>query len=198
MARLALRHDRESGAALVDVLLAAIICVLMTTMAVPLGRSAGDTSRVRSAAGFLAGRLRAARQQALSANRSTAVVFDRVATGWSLRVCADGNADGVRRADLAEGRDHCGSLSHRFEELLTGVSLELRADVPTVDGDAGGGTGLRFGRAEMVSCSPLGHCSPGTLYLQSGSNQWAIRVAGVTGRTRLLRFDFGTRQWVTA
>jgi hypothetical protein len=48
----------------------------------------------------------------------------------------------------------------------------------------------------MASCTPLGHCTPGTVYVRSArGEQFAVRVSGVTGRTRLLRFDPGTRTW---
>jgi hypothetical protein len=48
----------------------------------------------------------------------------------------------------------------------------------------------------MASCSPLGSCTAGTVFLRSERGlQWAIRVAGVTGRTRILRYDNGARTW---
>lgn len=186
----------EAGIALVEVLLVAAIALSLATLAAPLTTQAVDASRARHAAGLLGSRIRAARQQAAATNRTVAVVFDDSAGDWSFRICVDGNGDGVRRADIAGGIDGCTAGPYRLAALFPGVTPGLSLDVPPIDDGAGGGEGVRFGRAAMASCSPLGTCSPGTLYLRSaGSRQFAIRVAGATGRIRVLRFDPGSGQW---
>ena len=55
---------------------------------------------------------------------------------------------------------------------------------------------VRFGSSDMVSCSPLGTCTSGSLFLRSAKGvQYAVRMAGVTGRLRILVYDTGTRAW---
>lgn len=187
----------DSGVALVELVLVTVFVMSLAVMAVPLTAHAIDVSRVHAAAGFLAGRLRAARLHAVGRSVAVALVFERNEAGWSFRVCADGNDNGVRRADIAAGRDRCEAGPYRVAELFSGVDLALDPGVPTIDGEAGHSEGVRFGRSEMASCSPAGHCAPGTLYLRSGDGrQFAVRVAGLTGRTRLLRYDTGSSRWV--
>jgi hypothetical protein len=160
-----------------------------------LTKHASDAGRARAAAGYLAGRLRLTRILAVRTAAATALVFD-AGNDWSFRVCRDGNRNGVRRADIDTGDDPCESpdvIGHKF----AGVTIGLDRAVPDLDLVAGRDDGVRFGRGAMASCSPTGHCTPGSLYLQSvGGTHYGLRVSGLTGRTRRLRFDRGANGWV--
>ena len=187
----------DDGVSLIELLLVVALVVTTTVMAVPLTARAIDDSRVRSAAGFLAGRLRAARQQAVAGNRSVALVFDRVGPRWVFRLCSDGNDNGVRRADIAGGHDVCIGTT-QVSDLFPGTGFGLDHGLPAIDDPGGNEDGVRFGASDIASCSPLGTCSPGTLYVRGARGpQYAVRVAGMTGRTRVLSYDTGRRQWVT-
>ena len=49
----------------------------------------------------------------------------------------------------------------------------------------------------LMSFTPLGTASSGTLYLRGrDGSQYAVRVLGATGRTRVLRYEPVTRTWV--
>ena len=48
-----------------------------------------------------------------------------------------------------------------------------------------------------MSFTPLGTASSGTLYLRGrDGSEYAVRVLGATGRTRVLRYEAITRTWV--
>lgn len=191
------RHATE-GATLIEVLLAAAFLMSLAGLAVPLTAQAADSARARSAASFVAGRLRLARTQAVSTRQATALVFEHVQERWRFRRCVDGNGNGVRTAEIAEGKDLCPGPSESVEQLYSGTTLALDALVPDLDGLVGPSSPVRFGRGAMASCTPVGHCTPGTLYVRSGrGEQFAVRVSGVTGRTRILRFDAGARTWTS-
>ena len=52
---------------------------------------------------------------------------------------------------------------------------------------------IRVGRSRMLSFSPTGTSSSGTVYVRGrGAHQLAVRVLGGTGRIRLYDFDFGS------
>jgi prepilin-type N-terminal cleavage/methylation domain-containing protein len=197
MNRRAREWAAEDGVSLIELLLVMALVAVVTAMAVPLTARSVDDARVRSAAGFMAGRLRAARQQAVAASRNVALVFDRAGAEWVFRLCSDGNGNGVRRADIAGGQDQCAPAA-RVSSLFPTVALGLDAALPAIEAEPGTEDGVRFGPSDIASCSPLGTCSPGTLYLKgSHGPQYAVRVAGMTGRTRVLRYDAGRRQWGT-
>ena len=49
----------------------------------------------------------------------------------------------------------------------------------------------------LMSFSPIGTASSRTLYLRGADgSQYAVRVLGATGRTRVLRYVASTRAWV--
>src|SRR5690606_10246004 len=97
----------DSGVALIEVVLVAVLVLSVAALAMPLTAHAADVSRVHAAAGFLSGRLRAARLHAVTRSAAVALVFDRNDAGWAFRVCSDGNGNGLRRADIAADRDRC-------------------------------------------------------------------------------------------
>jgi type II secretory pathway pseudopilin PulG len=188
------RHS-DAGATLAELLIVIVLASTLTAVTVPVTGAALDAERVRQAASFVATRVRAARQQAITGSAGAALVFDRVAGRWVFRVCVDGNGNGVRRAELS-GPDHCVGEVQDVEMLFPGVRVAIDSTLPGPDGDAPTADPVRFGRSDMASCSPLGSCTAGTVFLRSERGlQWAIRVAGVTGRTRLLRYDNGVRAW---
>ncbi len=113
--------------------------------------------------------------------------------GW--RVCEDLDRDGVSRADIAGGTDSCEGpvqpVSYRFSRVRIGFA----PGVPSPDGVVGASP-LRFGVARMAVFSPSGTASSGTVALLGPSDaQFVVRVAGVTGRIRVLQFDSGQRLW---
>jgi hypothetical protein len=183
----------------VDVLLAMALAVLMAALAVPLTARSLDALRARDAAGFICTRIRVARQQAISSSAGVAVVFDQTAAGWTFRLCQDRNRNGVRRAEIDAGRDECPSGPWRLSDQFPGLSVGRDASVPGFDAEPGTSDALALGRADMVSCSTTGGCTTGTVFLQSTSgDQYAVRISGVAGRTRVLRFDRGAGRWVAA
>ena len=55
---------------------------------------------------------------------------------------------------------------------------------------------LRIGRTALVTFSPLGSSSSGTLYVAAHRGpQMAIRLYGASGRVRVLMFDTRSGQW---
>lgn len=189
-------RSTSAGFTGVDVVIALAIAALTAALAVPLAAHALDGARTRHAAGYLASELRAVRARASATRRAAAVVFDASNGRWTHRTCVDGNGNGVRRADIASGFDACSapvSLAARF----SGVDIATTADVPGFDGEPGSTDPVRFGSSEMASCSSTGGCTPGTVFVRSATGaQYAVRVGGVTGRTRVLFFEPGAGRWV--
>ena len=155
-----------------------------------------DARRTEDAAAFLAGQFRLARQRAVLSGQPVAVVFDDVdgEVGW--RVCRDHDRDGVSRSDITAGVDRCDGLARTLSSQFAHVRVGYVPGVPGLDGEPQPSP-LRFGLARMAVFSPSGTSSSGSVVVRgAGSAQSAVRVAGVTGRTRVLRFDAGRQDWV--
>lgn len=131
-----------------------------------------------------------ARSQAVMRSAHVALRFDEEKSGVSFRMFLDGNHNGVRTRDIAAGVDRPMEPPARLFELFPGVAIAIADGVEP--GDA-----VRFGSSNLVSFSPLGTASSGTVYVRGRDGlQLAIRVLGVTGRTRVLRYAPRTRTWV--
>ena len=87
------------------------------------------------------------------------------------------------------------ALAAHWPAVSAGVPMVL----PGIDGGAAvspSADGVRFGSARLVSFSPTGGATAGTLYLAHRTGAVvAVRVTGTTGRIRMWRFDRGAWQW---
>lgn len=179
-----------------EVVLTLAIVMSLCAIGVPALSHVADAKRTRDASSFFAGQFRMARQRAVMTGRYVAVVFDDVGGEVGWRTCLDGDRDGVSRSDIASGTDRCEAAAEAVSLRFPAVRVDYLPGVPGPDGDVAP-TPLRFGPAAMAAFSPSGTSSSGTVALRgAGTAQFAVRVAGVTGRTRVLEFDPGRRVWV--
>jgi len=181
---------------LVEVLIVLGMVSCLLGIGLPPMRHSVDAKRTQDAAAFLAGQFRLARQRAVMSGQHVAVVFDDMdgEVGW--RVCRDLDRDGVSRADITAGTDRCDGPSRRLSNQFAQVRVGYAPGVPGLDGEPNA-TPLRFGVSQMAVFSPAGTSSSGSIVVRGGGlTQGAVRVSGVTGRTRVLRFEAGQRTWV--
>ncbi len=81
---------------------------------------------------------------------------------------ADGDADGVSAADIRRGVDRRLTPDERLGDLFPGVAFALPDDVPDV-GQTRGGAGrdpVRIGRSRILTFTPIGTATSGTLYVR--------------------------------
>lgn len=186
----------SDGSSFVELLVGLAIISILMTLAVPATAYSIDSSRARDAAGFVAARLRLARQHAVFRTAAAGLVFDSVNGRWQLRACQDGNGNGLRRADIAAAVDRCPDGPFDLGQMFKGVTIAVDPSLKGPDGEPGSADPVRFGASDMASFSPEGSGTAGSVYLRSArGQQYAVRVGNVTGRTRVLRYDAGSRTW---
>lgn len=190
------RDGTDFGFNLIEVLIALAIVATVTAIGAPVAASVTDASRARHAAAFVNSRFRLARQDALSHGVSVGVVFDQKGSSWTLRVCRDGNRNGIRRADISSGDDPCIDGPYALGDVVPQVQVAVDPTLKGPSGEAASPDPVRFGISNIASFSPLGSCTAGTLFLRStGGAQFAVRIAGITGRSRVLRYDSPKSGW---
>ena len=179
-------------------LTAAIVATLLS-MSVPMTTSALDEMRTSMAARYLEGRIMNARMLAVKRSASVALRFEAVGPGYAFAEYLDGNGNGVRSAEIAAGIDPQLAPRQSLHDEFPAVVFGLRAGVPDVDGAriTADSDGIRIGSSRILTLGPDGTATSGTLYLHGRRGQYAVRVLGATGRTRVLRFDTGTGRWLT-
>ena len=114
----------------------------------------------------------------------------------SWQVVADGDGDGLSRADLQSGVDRALAPPVRLRRRYPGLQAgRPRATPPLLRGSPGLG-GVAFGRSRLLSCSPTGSTSSGTLYLHNSYGEAvAVRAYGPTGRLTLWWWAGNGSEW---
>jgi Tfp pilus assembly protein FimT len=187
------------GAALIDVIFAASLGLVMTAIAVPV--VGGTLERERTIVGtqYVVGQLQRARLDSLKRARSVAVRLEVVNDRTRLQLFADGNGNGVLQRDIDRGIDQPLTAPEWLDDQARDISLRVNQPITDVAGSTAitpGEDPLRIGNTALLTFSPLGSATSGTLYVAAHRGpQLAIRVFGATGRVRVLMFDAQTRQW---
>ena len=171
---------------------------VLAGMAIPMVHATRQHDAARTAARLLAARLQQARLEAARRNVTVAVRFDPEDLD-RFGLVADGDGDGVLESDVTRGVDYPIGSASRLSDYVRDMGLRVNQDVPEPDAGgtiAAGSDPLRIGRSTVLSFSPIGSATSGTIYLAGRTGpQMAIRILGATGRMRVLRFDAASRQW---
>ena len=190
--------DDTTGHSLVELLLVLTTVSVVLAIAVPVLDRAADTADAAAAARYVAGVVARARFDAARAQRARAVRFAPLPDA-AFTVMADGDGDGVNAADVAAGVDPIVRAADRLADHFPRARFGLTGAMPAIDEGrllTSDDDPIRLGSADQLTLSPLGTATSGTVYIASRAGaQFAVRIAGVTGRTRVLRYEPGARTW---
>lgn len=192
-------YTRQSrGFTVVELLFAIALGVTVAALAIPIGGYALDDMRTRGAARYLAGRVAAVRFGAVNRSRATALRFVAASRDYTFAAFVDGNGNGVRTIDIQSGIDTPLGSARQLGSDFRAVHFGLALDIPDVDGARNSTSdGVRIGTARILTIGPDGTATSGTLYVQGVRAQYAVRVLAATGRTRVLKYEPGSRSWVS-
>ena len=181
--------SRRKGQGLLEIVVAMTILAVVAGMALPRGWGLVREYRLRGAAYYFRGLIREVRTQAAAKSRYTGIVFDEVDGEPELSLHIDGNDNGIRRADVRSGVDPRIRGPWRLSDQFPGVHYGSPSSngVPSFPP-------LRIGRGRILSFSPIGTSTSGTLFLSNEQGfLYAVIVLGTSGRVRLARYRRG--QW---
>lgn len=188
--------SNASGLSLIELLFALMTITTIAAMAVPMVSAALDQLRTAAAARYIAARLIDARIDAVRRSACVAVRFELVGGDYQYAAFRDGNDNGVRTADIRDGVDAQIGAAERVRDQFPGTRFLLQDGIPDIDGNSTSGDGVRIGTSRILTMSPDGTATAGTLYLAGRRAQFAVRVLGPTGRVRVLKFDTGGNRWM--
>ena len=193
------RQPAARGASLLETVVVAGLFIAVAGLSMPLLTTARHQQHVASAARYLTGRIMLARADAARSGATVGLRFVTRNGQVFFRSFRDGDGDGVRTADIGAGVDLPVGEETAIGDLFKGVRFALGAAVPQVgsSGPAGADADpVRFGSSDILSVTPLGTASSGTLYLRSREgHQVAIRVLGGTARVQHHVFDYTAGRW---
>jgi type II secretory pathway pseudopilin PulG len=185
-----------AGFTLLELLLSIGIGVAITTISIPLTNRIVDEIRAAGAARYVAARIMRIRLEAVRQSRAVALRFVKEGDDYVYTAYADGNGNGIRTADIQAGIDQPLGPPERIGDTFPGVRFVLDVGLPDVDGaKSTDPDGVRIGQAGILTMARDGTATSGTLYVRGRGGQYAVRVLGATGRTRVLMFAMGAATW---
>lgn len=187
------------GYTLIDTVVAAGLCTVIGAMALPSIGMAMERERAIIGTQYLAGQLQRARLESLKRARPVAVRLELVGDRTLIQLFVDGDGDGVLQSDVSAGVDPPLTPPEFLDDRSREVTLRINQPATDAGGSGAlspGDDPLRIGATALVSFSPLGGSTAGTLYVAARRGpQMAIRIFGGTGRVRILTFDAQARLW---
>lgn len=177
-----------AGFTLVEMLVVVAILVVGAAVSIPVFRGYTAEAHLVGAGQAFRSQFRKARSMAVRSNTYTAIRFESGPRGDVFAIYADGNGNGVRSAEIRRGIDRLVEGPFPLTGGAPSVRVGFLPAVPAVPPARGmlSGDPIRFGRARMLSFSPLGTATPGTFYLAGDGAQAAVRVTPGTARVRLM------------
>lgn len=170
------------------VMLALLLTVGLAVLpaALDIRARAASAAAAREFANLFAG----LRYRAVGESRHYGVFFEETAEGWSWAVYRDESGNGIRSRDIRAGREELVGGPWLVGSRWPGVDLatppgDRPKGPPPSRSDLSDGDPVRFGSSDLVSFTPLGTASSGTLYLGTEERHWAVVLYGPTVRIRL-------------
>jgi hypothetical protein len=192
------RQGGQAGWSLVELVMVIGVSLVVGALASAAFAPLGDAARAVGAARALAAMIQRERFEAVRTGRVCGFHFDDGAAIGFARV-ADGNGNGLRSAEVADGTDPPRGPRMRLSDTFAGVRFAIVDTLPAIDDGpdlAEGSDPVRLG-SSILALSPTGSATSGTLYLAGADGrQLAVRILGATGRVRIFEFDRAGARWV--
>ncbi len=193
---------RWRGASLPELLVAVVLIGLGLAAAVPSLADLATNGRAAAGARHLAGTFHGLRWRSVARGTTHGLRFVRDTRGWSWWEVRDGNGNGLRTAEIERGVDPVVAGPHRLESSHEHVSIGFppAERIPVIPPGPGWIDDLddpvRFGRSDLVSFSPLGTASSGTIYVTDRRRRlYAVVLYGRSARVRVWRYDTRSGRW---
>jgi type II secretory pathway pseudopilin PulG len=193
------RVTTSRGYSLLELVFVSGIAVTLSGIAVPPLLTAMDDVRAAGATRYISARFQRARIEAVLRSAEVALQFTQSPSGYAYAVYVDGNRNGLLTREIQRGIDRLIGAPERLSDQFPGVDFGAIPGLPPVDpgGTAPGSDPIRLGAGSFASFSAKGTSSTGTVYIRSQRDaQYAVRIFGETGKTRMLKFDRRARQWI--
>jgi len=189
MARMTSQSD-ERGFSLLETLVVSALMGLMALVVMGSTERLMEQSSTRALNQVVKGLVGQAACRAAMERIYIAVAFEEGEAGANARLYADGDGDGITREDIGRGMDRPLGAPVFLHEGRAYLGLPSAVKTDPAGNPLNGQDPIRFGRGSILSFSPVGTSTPGSLYLRavSGKEAWAFRVAGIDGRIRTYRW----------
>ncbi len=188
----------RAGYSLVELLFVTALIATVSAVAIPGILATVDDARAIGATRYLSTRLQHARMESVMRSADVGLRFVASETGYAYATYVDGNGNGIRTADILSGIDWPLRPAERLPDFFYGVDFGVLPGLPPVEsgGAPPDGEPVKVGASRILTFTAIGSSSSGSVYvLGSTGAQYVIRIFGVSGKTRVLKFNSQTHKW---
>jgi Tfp pilus assembly protein FimT len=196
--------NKNRGVTFLEAVVFLALVGLVAAVAVPALGDMRASALTAAGARHLAVTLHALRWKSVAQGRGHGLLFVEAGQGWVWYEVRDGNGNGLRTAEVRAGTDPTLAGPHRLEDVATGVSLGFPPGGPYPRIPPGAGwisrrdDPVRIGNTDLLTFSPVGTASSGTLYVTDGRERlYAVVLYGRTARIRVWRYSEARAQWTS-
>lgn len=139
--------------------------------------------------------LETCRWKALNERRYAGILVEEKEGGYVASLYVDGNNNGIRIADIRSGVEQqfhsVIRLDREGRDIAPGILVQPVQQIPPRKGLLEGDDPIRFGKSDIISFSPRGDSSSGTMYLacRSQAQMYAVVLYGATARINLWKLS---------
>jgi uncharacterized protein (DUF2141 family) len=189
--------EAADGYSVLEVIFVAALIVTLSGIALPQTVASLDESRAAGATRYLSSRLYRTRMLAVMRSTSVAIQFSRTPAGYSFAEFQDGNGNGVLTSDIKAGIDRRLGPPESLGDNFKGIELGAVPGLPAIDagGTPPGDDPIRLGAGSILTFTAHGSSSTGTVYIRGREAQYAVRIFGDTGKSRMLKFNRRAGRW---
>ena len=195
------RGQATMGYTLIELMFVMVLSLTLGAVATPQLLAAVEAVRATGAVRYAAIKLEHARMEAIVRAADVGWQFIKGEDGYTYRPFVDGNHNGIRTREIQRGIDPPIGPAERLSNYFAGVDFGIIPGLPAIErgGTSPGTDPIKLGSSNILTFSPLGTSSSGSLYVRGRTGaQYVIRVLGETGRLRILKFDPRTQAWKPA
>lgn len=197
-----MKTKTQNGFTLLELLVVIALVGILVVFSAPDLAGAQRRREFENFARDVLGVLETCRWRAMNEGRYAGAVIRPSGSKYSAAVYLDGNNNGIRMQDIDNGVDAPFQNPMVMERALGDVETGyLSAPVPQIPPKSGIITDtsdpVRFGKSDIISFSPHGDSSSGTLYLvcHSQKEMFALVLYGATARFTV--WHLKSNQWQT-
>jgi len=192
------------GFTLLETLVVVVLTGLILAALGPALAQARGSAVTVAGARYLAVTLAALHWKSVAEGRAHGLYFSKDEQGWNWVEVRDGNGNGLRAAEVRDGTDERLGRARRLEEVASGVALGFPEGGPFPEIPPKRGwiddldDPIRIGNTPVLSFSPLGTSSSGTLYVTDRKTRlFAVVLYGRTAKLRVWRYSAAGRAWTS-
>lgn len=193
---------RENGHTLLELLAVITIAVLMISISVPYIAGMVSRGKIRAATREIVALFRGARYEAVSKGTHIGFEFQKKEDGYHFRKFQDGNSNGIRKKDIEEGKEILLDGPRQIKDRYGNIDFSILKGKPVRKIPPSKGIlnnpddPIKFGKSDIVSFSPSGHSSSGSIYISDEmQNMMAVVIFGPTVRVRVWNYDYANNRW---